>query len=75
MAQQARDWTDQVRQLFPTTIDLSSSEYSAPENFFAADPVHYKPAAGVRFMQNEVLPAVESDVIDCTVKPEHQKVE
>jgi hypothetical protein len=48
-------WQQRVRALFPETVDLMDSRYSAAGNFFAADPVHFKPATGVEFLNREVL--------------------
>lgn len=62
MAEQAKNWVQKIRKLFPLVIDLTNSKYSDPRNFFAADPVHFKPAAGVDFMNGEVLPAVKNVV-------------
>lgn len=53
---EAERWVRKVRQVFPVTVDLRDTKYARPEHFFAADPVHYKPASGVEFMQNDVLP-------------------
>jgi len=58
MAEQQAEWKRRVVDLFPLTVDLSDSKYSAPANFFASDPVHYKPSVGVEFMNTEVLPKV-----------------
>ena len=60
MREQAEVWVDEVNKIFPVTVDLRDTKYSHPEYFFAADPVHYKPAAGVEFMQNEVLPVADN---------------
>ena len=40
-------------------VDLSVSAYSAPENFFKSDAVHFKPDAGARMMNEEVIPVAE----------------
>lgn len=48
-------WKQRVRGLFPDTVDLMDSRYSAATNFFAADPVHFLPATGVEFLNREVL--------------------
>lgn len=55
VAKQAELWVEEVRQIFPHTVDLRDTKYSKKENFFAADPVHYKPDVGVKFMVEEVL--------------------
>ncbi|MGE9296666.1 MAG: hypothetical protein ACQKBV_10295 [Puniceicoccales bacterium] len=48
-------WKSKVRALFPQTIDLIDSGYSAPENFFPADPTHFRPEVGVEMINREVL--------------------
>lgn len=63
MAGQQAEWKRRVGDLFPLTVDLSDSKFSAPSNFFASDPVHYKPAVGVEFMNTEVLPKVRGPSI------------
>lgn len=55
-AEQLAEWKQQVRDIFPNTIDLMDSEYSASENFLATDPTHYKPEVGVRMINESVLP-------------------
>jgi hypothetical protein len=53
-AQQER-FRRELRAVFPDLVDLSESRYSAPENFFRFDPLHYLPEAGARFMNEAVL--------------------
>ncbi len=49
-------WKRQLNTIFPHVIDLSFSSYDAATNFYRADPMHFKPDVGVRFMNAEVLP-------------------
>jgi hypothetical protein len=49
-------WKRQLATIFPHVIDLSFSSYDAATNFYRADPIHFKPEVGVRFMNAEVLP-------------------
>lgn len=82
MAGQQTEWKRRISDLFPLTVDLSDSKYSAPSNFFASDPVHYKPAVGVEFMNTDVLPKVRGlstkirqgigQTIPCEVPPTRQ---
>lgn len=51
-----RSWLDDVRALFPIVVDVSAGSYASSANFYKADPMHFKPQAGVRFMNEEVLP-------------------
>jgi hypothetical protein len=48
-----------IKEIFPQTVDLSESEYSAPGNFFRGDPVHFRSAVGRRFLNERVLKGVE----------------
>jgi hypothetical protein len=41
--------------IFPQTVDLTESEYSAPEGFFRADAVHFRSGVGQRFLNERVL--------------------
>jgi len=50
-------WKSRVRALFPNTIDLIDSEYSADENFFPADPTHFRPEVGAEMINETVLSA------------------
>jgi hypothetical protein len=52
-------WTDELRQIFPCVIDLSTNPYSARENFFKTDPFHFKPQIGARLMNEIVIPAAQ----------------
>jgi hypothetical protein len=54
-----RAWVDELRALFPHVVDLSESTYGAAENFYPADPGHFKPETGVRFMNEAVLPVAK----------------
>jgi hypothetical protein len=49
-------WKRQLNAIFPHIIDLSFSSYDAATNFYRADPMHFKPDLGVRFMNTDVLP-------------------
>ena len=49
-------WKRQLNTIFPHMIDLSFSSYDAATNFYRADPMHFKPDVGVRFMNTDVLP-------------------
>ena len=57
-------WLDELRTIFPNVVNLASSPYGAAANFYATDPVHYKPEVGVRFMNEEVLPVAMKAVRD-----------
>jgi hypothetical protein len=52
-----QDWRRKLESIFPVVIDLSQSPYSAADNFFKSDPVHFKPEVGVRLLNAEVIPA------------------
>ena len=49
-------WLHEVRAIFPNFIDLSRSPYGAARNHYMRDPIHYKSEAGVRFMNEVVVP-------------------
>jgi hypothetical protein len=49
-------WKRQLNTIFPHVLDLSFSAYDAATNFYRADPMHFKPDVGVRFMNADVLP-------------------
>ena len=49
-------WRRQLDTLFPNVVDLSFSPYGAADNFFKCDPAHFKPDAGVRLLNAEVIP-------------------
>ena len=49
-------WKRQLGAIFPHVIDLSFGAYSTATNFYRSDPVHFKPDAGLRLMNREVLP-------------------
>jgi len=50
-------WRRKLESIFPLVIDLSLGPYSAADNFFQSDPVHFKPEVGVRLLNAEVIPA------------------
>jgi hypothetical protein len=52
-------WRNRLQGIFPLVVDLSVSPYCAEENFFKDDPVHFKPEAGVRMLNTEVIPVAE----------------
>jgi hypothetical protein len=49
-------WRRELDAIFPDVVDLSLGPYCAAENFFQTDPVHFKPEAGVRMLNQEVIP-------------------
>jgi hypothetical protein len=53
---ESQAWIEELGAIFPNVVNLASSHYGAAENFYAMDPVHYKPEVGVRFMNEEVMP-------------------
>jgi hypothetical protein len=55
-AEEVAAWKRQLGTIFSHVIDLSFSSYDAETNFYRADPIHFKPDVGVRFMNTEVLP-------------------
>ncbi|HKW30086.1 MAG TPA: hypothetical protein VJT54_12175 [Verrucomicrobiae bacterium] len=55
-AEEVAAWKRQLGTIFPHVIDLSFSSYDAATNFYRADPIHFKPDVGVRFMNADVLP-------------------
>lgn len=55
-AEEVAAWKRQLGTIFPHVIDLSFSSYDAATNFYRADPIHFKPDVGVRFMNSDVLP-------------------
>jgi hypothetical protein len=48
-------WKARIKSLFPETVDLMDSRYSAATNFFPTDPVHFIPSIGAEFLNREVL--------------------
>ena len=50
-------WRSKLKSIFPIVIDLSVSPYCAATNYFADDPVHFKPDVGVQMLNKEVIPA------------------
>ncbi len=44
-----------IEQIFPQTVDLTVSEYSAPEGFFRSDPLHFRSSVGERLLNERVL--------------------
>ncbi|MEO6742195.1 MAG: hypothetical protein ABIP20_18275 [Chthoniobacteraceae bacterium] len=57
-------WLHEVRAIFPNFIDLSLSPYGAARNHYVTDPIHYKSEAGVRFMNEVVVPFATKVVAD-----------
>ncbi|HUA38780.1 MAG TPA: hypothetical protein VMA35_10355 [Candidatus Sulfopaludibacter sp.] len=55
-AKEVAAWKRQLGTIFPHVIDLSFSSYDATTNFYRTDPIHFKPAVGVRLMNADVLP-------------------
>ncbi len=53
------DWRSRLQAIFPLVVDLSVSPYCAEENFFKSDPMHFKPEAGVRMLNTEVIPVAQ----------------
>lgn len=51
-----QSWLDGVKSLFPNVVELSSGSYSSAASFYKADAAHFKPDAGVRFMNEVVVP-------------------
>jgi hypothetical protein len=49
-------WRRELDAIFPLVVDVSLGSYGAAENFFKADPLHFKPEAGVRMLNAEVIP-------------------
>ena len=50
-------WRRELDAIFPNVVDLSFSSYGAADNYFKTDPVHFRPAVGVRMLNTEVIPA------------------
>ena len=50
-------WRNKLKGIFPVVVDLSVSPYCAATNYFASDPVHFKPDTGVELLNKEVIPA------------------
>ncbi|HLX96650.1 MAG TPA: hypothetical protein VKU37_12970 [Verrucomicrobiae bacterium] len=55
-AEEVAAWKRQLGTIFPHVLDLSFSSYDAATNFYRADPMHFRPDVGVRFMNADVLP-------------------
>ena len=55
---------DAIKQIFPQAVDLTESDYSAPEGFFRGDPLHFRSAVGERFLNERVLPAATARLLD-----------
>ena len=62
LADEYQAWLDEVRAIFPNVVDLASSPYGAAANFYDVDPVHFKAEAGVRFMNEKVMPVARKVV-------------
>jgi hypothetical protein len=60
-------WRSRLREIFPLVVDLSVSPYCAEANFFQDDPVHFKPEAGLRMLNTEVIPVAQRAMM---AKPE-----
>lgn len=52
------EWRNHLQSTYSTLIDLTLSPYSAPENFFISDPVHFRSDVGARILSDEVIPAL-----------------
>lgn len=63
-------WRSRLQAIFPLVVDLSVSPYCAEENFFKADPVHFKPEVGVRILNTQVIPIAERAVNQREAKAE-----
>jgi len=50
---------DAIKQIFPQAVDLTESEYSAPDGFFRGDPLHFRSAVGERFLNQRILPTAK----------------
>jgi hypothetical protein len=46
---------DAIKGVLPQTIDLTRSEFSAPEGFFRRDPMHFRSSVGQRLLNERVL--------------------
>ncbi len=55
-------WRSKLKSIFPVVVDLSVSSYCAATNYFASDPVHFKPDVGVQILNNEVIPAAVQEL-------------
>ena len=55
-------WRRDLDSIFPLVVDLSMSPYGAADNFFKADPVHFKPDVGVQMLNAEVIPVAVKTV-------------
>ena len=49
-------WRRELGAIFPNVVDLSFSSYGATDNYFKTDPVHFRPEAGARMLNTEVIP-------------------
>jgi hypothetical protein len=49
-------WRIKLKSIFPVVVDLTVSPYCAATNYFASDPVHFKPDVGVEMLNKEVIP-------------------
>lgn len=49
-------WRRELDTVFSHVVDLSHSQYGAGTNYFKRDPAHFKPDAGVRMINAEVIP-------------------
>jgi hypothetical protein len=55
-------WRQDLDSIFPVVVDLSLSPYGAADNFFKADPLHFKPEVGVQMLNAEVIPVAQKAV-------------
>jgi hypothetical protein len=48
-------WKTELRSIFPRLLDFSTGPWSKADNFFKADPVHFKPQVGADLINQEIL--------------------
>ena len=51
-------WKRELEAIFPRVLDYSIGPYSRAQNFFKADPVHFKPEVGGALINAEVMPKI-----------------
>lgn len=51
-------WKRELDAIFPLVLDYSIGPYSRAQNFFKADPVHFKPEVGAALINGEVMPEI-----------------
>jgi hypothetical protein len=49
-------WRAELGSIFPDVADLSFSQYDDAGNYFKTDSKHFKPDAGIRMLNQEVVP-------------------